>query len=107
MSVLGTSNVLEAGNTIRTAPWVVINTESGGTPLGSGIVPYGVRLINVGTVISGDLFVGGTGTNAPFSGQGYFLGPAQNIELRIKNLDQVRLTAALSGVRVAWIGIDE
>ena len=103
---LGTSNTIEAGNNIRTAPWTVINAASGGTPLGSGIIPYGVKLTNVGTVISGDVFVGGTGTNAPFSGQGYFLGPAQSVDLRVKNLNQIRVAASLSGVRVAFIGID-
>jgi len=106
MSVLGTSNTIEAGNTIRTAPWITINTASGGIQLGSGIVPYGITLTNVGTVISGDAFVGGIGTNAPFSGQGYFLPPDRSVILRIKNLNQVRVAASLSGIRVAWVGID-
>jgi hypothetical protein len=106
MSFIGSQAVADTGNIIRTAPWVACTAASGGTVLGSGAVRHGIKISNIQTVISGAVFVGGLNENAPFSGQGYYLLESQSLDLAVGNLNQVRICAVVSGVRISYIGID-
>jgi len=95
----------KVSTTIITGPFVACTAASGGTLLGSGTAGYGVRITNVQAGISGAVFVGGIGPNAPFSGQGYYLDSNQTLVLPVTNFNQVRICAAISGVSISYIGL--
>ena len=102
MSFEGTKSILIAGSTIRIGS-VALTDASGGTLIGSGSTAFGVKLTNVSGTIS---WVGGTSTNAPFSGTGYPLQSGQSVEFNVSNLNSLRGVGAASGIVINYTGID-
>jgi hypothetical protein len=98
------NNITEFGSSLRTAAAVIVTSASGGVELSSGVILHAlVRGLNVN---SGALYLGGTGTNAPFSGQGLVLAPADPpVMIRVDNLNDVRVFAQASGDRVSFTGV--
>ena len=98
------NNVRTFGSSLQTGLMVTATSASGGAELGSGIVIGAkVRGLNAN---SGVIFLGGTGGNAPFSGAGLVLAPADPpIDLEVDNLNDIRVFASASGDRVSFAGI--
>ena len=90
------------GTIIRTTSGTIVTSLSGGTELGSGVV------INL-TVrnISGNapMYIGGTGSEAPFSGKGMILFGNESQTFDIDNFNKIRLFANTSGQRARVIGV--
>jgi hypothetical protein len=103
VSISGNS-IREFGSSILAAPAVVATSLSGGVELGSGVV-FNVNVRGM-SVNSGVLYVGGTGTNAPFSGQGQVMAATDPaLTFKVDNLNRIRVFATASGDRVTFAGI--
>ena len=100
----------EGGVTVRPNTPVAVISNSGGSSLGSGHTPYGIKIKHLtsgeGNAISGMVWVGGSGTGlAPFSGTGYPLSLGETLELKAHNFNSVRIVAAVSGSLISAIGV--
>lgn len=90
------------GTVIRTTSGTIVTSLSGGTELGSGIV-INVTVRNLSG--NGPMYIGGTGTEAPFSGKGMILFGNESQTYDIDNFNKIRLFANTSGQRVRVIGV--
>lgn len=95
--------IRDYGGSLQTGAMVTATSASGGIELGSGVVIGAkVRGLNIN---SGAIFLGGTGANAPTSGVGLVLAPADPpIDIMVDNLNDIRVFAAASGDRVSFVG---
>lgn len=95
-------------NTVEFGAGITANVDtqctslSGGTELYSGVI-FSVSIVN----LSGNqpVRVGGTGTNSPNSGRGIILYAGAAWDVRVNNLNQVRVYASRSGEFVSWAAV--
>lgn len=80
----------------------VIPANSGGVILSSGEV-VAVSLKALGRN-SGDIYLGGP-NNPPYSGHGYCLERGEAINIDVKQLENIRVVAEISGDRVTWASV--
>lgn len=94
--------VYSQGSTVRTGTLLVVPELSGGVELGSGVVfSAAIKSLSGNT----DIFIGGTGTEAPFSGKGFLLDGGAAVTLNVNNFNAVRAFATTSGQKVSLIGV--
>lgn len=99
----GTNNFTNTGLTVRIGT-VALTDASGGTSIGSGIVPFGVNVTNFSGTVA---WIGGSGTGlAPFSGTGTPLFSGQTREFKVGNVNSLRGVGPASGIVIMWAGID-
>ena len=96
---------VEFGTVLRlNTSGTICTSLSGGTELHSGIV-FAVNLRN----LSGNapIYVGGTGSESPFSGKGMLLFSNESQEYRVDNFNRIRVFATTSGQRVRAIAVGQ
>lgn len=96
------ANVKEFGSSILTAPTLTVESLSGGNELGSGATFKVVVRSQSGNTV---MFIGGTGSNAPFNGQGLEMYGGESITIPVDNFNKVRVFASTSGQKVSFLGI--
>ena len=89
------------GTVIRTTSGTIATSLSGGTELGSGITnKFTIRNLSGNAPV----YIGGTGSEAPFSGKGMILFGNESQEFEVDNFNRMRVFAVTSGQRVRVIG---
>lgn len=103
-NVVNTSGMVnnDYGTVIRTTSGTIITSLSGGTELGSGVV---INLTVRNLSGNAPMYIGGTGSEAPFSGKGMILFGNESQVFDIDNFNKIRLFANTSGQRVRVIGV--
>lgn len=98
------ADTTQAGDTLRTAASVQCTDFSGGTIIGAVRTIHGLVVKN----LSGNapVYVGGIGTNAPFSGKGYILMGNEEREFRVQSASGVKVFATVSGQLISYYGVD-
>lgn len=81
---------------------LAITSNSGGVQLTSGDCSSMVLKNLVGNA---DMYVGGSGIEAPFSGNGFPLGGGEAVTMTLSNFNAVRVFASNSGQFVGYFGI--
>ena len=95
-------NFKEFGSSLLNGGSTVITSLSGGTALASGSVfKVTVRSISGNNV----MWIGGTGSNAPFSGSGLILYGGEAYTAPVNNPASIQIFAATSGQRIHYIGM--
>jgi hypothetical protein len=94
-----------SATSVRSRALLPISNGSGGTVLLSGDV-ISATLRNI-EVSGNPMYVGGIGTEAPFSGKGFFLQGGDGITLNVNNFNQVQVfnATATSGKLLSYIGV--
>ena len=93
--VSGFNNTISVGSTVRIGT-IALTNSSGGTSIGSGITPFGVRLTSFSGTVA---WIGGSGTGLePFSGTGEPLFSGQSKEFKVRNVNSLRGVGAASGI---------
>jgi len=85
---------------VMTANILVPSSASGGTQLTAG----GIQSVTLKS-LSGDVWVGGTGSQAPYSGHGFLLQAGEAISVDVNNFSAIRVMAETSGNWVTYIGV--
>jgi hypothetical protein len=98
------NNVFEVGTIFRTDVPTVITSLSGGTELSSGVT-FAVTIRNASG--NAPMYLGGTGTYAPFSGKGMVLFGGESKQIKIDNFNKLRVFANTSGQKVYLDGQDK
>lgn len=97
-------NVFEHGSALITNPMRQATNASGGVILSSGSV-FSVTVNSMSG--NAPVWIGGTGSQAPFSGKGLQVYGGGSVSLKIDSVDDIRVFAEVSGQLVSWIGVQK
>lgn len=97
----GTYAYYSAGS-IRGRALLPVTGVSGGVALASGDV---ASLTIKNLQGNGDMFVGGTGSEAPNSGIGFLLSGGEGVSLTATNFNKVQVFATTSGQVISYFGV--
>jgi len=98
----GVTATVTSLTTIKTGAIKRVTGVSGGVVLFSGVIKS-VTL----KALDGEIYVGGSGNNRPYSGYGFILDKGEGTSLDVNNFDAVYVCApANSGDRVSFLGVN-
>ena len=100
--ITGVTATVTALTSIKTGAVKRVTGVSGGTVLFSGVV-QSVTMKS----LDGDIYVGGSGNNRPYSGFGFLLDKGEGVSFDVSNFDAIYVCApATSGNRVSFYGVN-
>ena len=104
VNISGNSVSIAVPTLIRTGLTLPVTSASGGVVLSSGLTVSVV--LKTAITNTGDIYIGGAGTNRPYSGFGYQLSQGEPIAIDINNFNAVFVVAIVSGDMVSFMGND-
>lgn len=90
------------GTAILTSSKLQVSSLSGGVELGSGVV---ISAVIKNTASNSNMYVGGVGGNAPYSGKGIEVEAGEAFPFSVNNFNLLRVFATSSGQYVSYYGL--